>query len=252
LGKKLILNANRRHMHRRYAAMSRMTAKDIMTSPVFSVSPDTPLQRVAWLLTEYHISGVPVVDRKDQLRGVVSEADLLPKEAGLSAFFKPTFLIPGFSNEARVQIRKFQGRTAGELMTPDPITANENTPVKELASTMIEHNINRIPIVRSGRLVGIVSRNDVLKVFKRSDETLENVVQDRIREDLWIDLDKLQIAVQDGVVRISGSVAVRSEIGLIESYVREIDGVISIDVSGIHYEVDDVTFRLPTGFRGLL
>jgi CBS domain-containing protein len=231
--------------------MRRMTAKDIMTFPVITVSPDTALQKVALILTEYHISGVPVVDKKGKLRGVLSEADLIPKEAGLSAFFEPAFFLPGFSNEAKAQLHKFEAKTAWDAMTPDPITADENTSVKELASMMIKDKIKRIPIERSGKLVGIVSRNDILKVFARPDEVVEELIRDWLQEDLWIDVDNLEIAVQKGVVTVSGSVGRRSKIGLIESAVREIDGVISVDISGIQYELDDLASLLPTGFRAL-
>jgi osmotically-inducible protein OsmY len=104
---------------------------------------------------------------------------------------------------------------------------------------MIRHRINRIPIVREGKVVGIVSRNDVLRALARTDEELAALVRETILRDLWIDADALDIQVRDGVVTIRGRVDRRGDISLIESYVRRIDGVVDVDVQGLTYALDE-------------
>lgn len=224
--------------------MSTVTAKDIMSSsPLITVTPDASLQEIARVLTDYRISGVPVVTDEGKLVGIVSEADLLPKEAG--NHLRTIFV---WSEKAKRLLRKFEGTTARELMTAEVITAHEATPVKSLASMMIANQINRVPIVRGDKPVGIVSRNDVLKVFSRSDKTLEGEIKSQVAKDLGTVEHGLAITVHEGVVSMSGRIALRTEADLIASFVRTIDGVVAVDTKNLTFEYDDVITRMPIGF----
>lgn len=219
--------------------MNRLKAKDVMSRPVITVRPETPIAEIARALTEHHISGVPVVDDQGRLVGIVTEADLLLKEAGPGGFPKLAFFLPARSKEVQEQLRRYEGKVARDVMTREVITATEETPLRELAALLARNRINRIPIVRNDQVVGIVSRNDVLKAFNRSDETLDEEVRQTLIYDLWIDPKPLEIRVENGVVTIRGKVERKSEIGLIEKFVRAIDGVVGVDVVDLSYDFDD-------------
>lgn len=210
-----------------------------MSHPVITVRPDIPIPEIAKILTEHRISGVPVVDDQGRLVGIVTEADLLLKEAGPGGLPKLAFFLPARSKEVQEQLRRYEGKVAADMMTQEVITATEETPLRELAALMARNQINRIPILRDDQVVGIVSRNDVLKAFTRSDETLHQEARQTLVHDLRIDPEPLDIQVKDGVVTILGQVERKSEVGLMEMSVRAIDGVVSVDVSGLTYDVDD-------------
>lgn len=114
-----------------------VTAGEIMSRDVISVLPDMSVADTSDLLTRYRIHGAPVVDEADQLVGMVSLVDLV----------------------GRV------GNTVADLMTPDPVTASEDAPVEEIAGLMLEQMVRRIPIVEGGRVTGIVSASDIVRVF---------------------------------------------------------------------------------------
>ncbi|HKS71197.1 MAG TPA: CBS domain-containing protein [Ktedonobacterales bacterium] len=114
-----------------------MIARDIMTSQVVSVSPSAPIREVADLLAEYRISGVPVVDEQGQMLGLVTEADLISK----------------------------QGKTAADIMSARVVTVQEATPVDEIAQILTSNRFKRVPVMRDERLVGIVSRADIVRMM---------------------------------------------------------------------------------------
>ena len=114
-----------------------MNARDIMTSQVVSVSSSAPIREVADVLAEYRISGVPVVDEQGQMLGLVTEADLISK----------------------------QGKTAADIMSPRVVTVREATPVDEVAQILTSNRFKRVPVMREDRLVGIVSRADIVRMM---------------------------------------------------------------------------------------
>ena len=130
--------------------MKRKTAKDVMTTPVIAVRTSDTVGRVARTLLRHRISGVPVLDDFGLMVGIVSEGDLLARRAD-----------------------RF---TAEDVMTPTVFTADEGTPVTEVARRMVRHQINRIPIVRGEELVGIVTRADVLNEHAETSERDAEVV----------------------------------------------------------------------------
>jgi CBS-domain-containing membrane protein len=210
-----------------------------MTYPVITVSPDAPIQEIARILTEHRISGVPVVDNNAKLAGIITEADLLLKEAGPEGIPKLALFIPHLMREKTEQLRRYEGKVARDIMTREVITAAEETPVRKLAALLARNRINRIPILRGDIVVGIVSRNDILKAFNQPDERLRQQVLDLLRDDLWIRPESLEIRVKDGLVTIRGEVARKSEVMLIADFVRGLDGVIDVGVSDLAYSIDD-------------
>ncbi len=220
----------------------RLQAKDVMTSPVITVSPDTPVKEVAQLLLTHHISGVPVVS-DGKLVGIVTEADLLYKErpeteeGGLLRLLRR-----GQLAEAE---RKAEGLVARDVMTSPVVTVTEDTPLREVASLMARRQINRVPVLRGDQVVGIVSRADVLRALVRADDELKQAVQRALLEELWIDPSGLRIEVHEGVVILEGEVDRRSDKELAERWVSTIDGVVRVE-SRLTYRFDDRQARMET------
>ena len=139
-----------------------MLAKDVMTENVISVSEDSPIHEVVGLLLKYRISGVPVVDGGRKVVGMISEGDLLRPEAASRAPTRRPWWLQAVSAGQTVSYEKAHGRTAGAVMTRNVITVDEDTPVNEIAGLLEQHHIKRVPALRDGRLVGIVSRANLL------------------------------------------------------------------------------------------
>src|SRR6516162_7632932 len=139
-----------------------MLAKDVMTENVISVSEDSPIHEVVGLLLKYRISGVPVVDGGRKVVGMISEGDLLRPEAASRAPTQRPWWLQAVSAGQTVSYEKAHGRTAGAVMTRNVITVDEDTSVNEIAGLLEQHHIKRVPVLRDGRLVGIVSRANLL------------------------------------------------------------------------------------------
>ncbi len=178
-----------------------MLVRDIMTTPVVTVRPETPLKEVARLLVERRISGVPVVDADGRVLGVVSEADFLVREAGEAR--SPRHLLWWFvAPRETVQSARLRSTTAGGAMTSPAITIGPDRPLSEAAALMARSKVNRLPVVEAGQLVGIVSRADIVRAFARSDEVLFEIVRDTLRA-----VDGLRVvSVRDGIVILAGTV----------------------------------------------
>ena len=145
-----------------------MKAKDIMNTKVITVHPKTKVEDIAKVLSKENISGVPVVD-DEKLVGIVSEGDLLHKEANprvpiiypISAL--GSFIAPGDYKKYEDDLKKFVATEAEQIMSKKVITATEDIDIKELASIMVDKKVNRIPILKSDKLVGIVTRSDIIR-----------------------------------------------------------------------------------------
>jgi len=151
-----------------------MQAKEIMTSPVFTVSPQTPVAQIARLLREKHISGVPVVDEAGTLVGIVTEIDLIKRHARvhfpiyLTLLDNPIFL--GSPRRYVEDVRHALGTTAREIMTQPVRTATPETDVQEIATLMVDERANPIPILDGrGVLVGIVSHTDIVRLVEQAE-----------------------------------------------------------------------------------
>lgn len=145
-------------------------AKDIMETAVITVSPETSIKELAEVLTRNKISGVPVVNSSGNLLGIVTEGDLLHKEISPSA---PVSFAPVFGGLASLKdfqkyqedVKKLSAMTAEEIMTSKLYTVEANADIKEISQIMMNNNVNRVPVVEDGKLLGIVSRSDVIKTL---------------------------------------------------------------------------------------
>ena len=175
------------------------TVKDLMTTEVVAVRRDTSFKEMAATLRQYRVSALPVVDDAERVIGVVSEADLLAKEA---------LADPGVMAEVlhHKDVRKAEGLTAGELMTQPAVTAAPDDPVEQVARMMHFMRVKRLPVVNSGgQLVGIVSRSDVLAVFDRPDEDIrKEIVDTMLLHEFLIDPRVFKVTVESGVVTMEG------------------------------------------------
>jgi len=144
-----------------------MLAKDIMTKDVITVRPDEKVEKVAQMLVENKISGIPVVDENHHVLGIVSEKDLIIRASELKVPFYLTLFdsIIFLENPIRFNnnLKKYTALHVKDAMTTKVISVEEDAPVSEVVDIMQKNEINRVPVVRHGKLIGIITRNDILK-----------------------------------------------------------------------------------------
>lgn len=219
-----------------------MRVEDVMSVDVVTVSPSTPIKEVARLLATYGVSGFPVVDDEGHVRGVVSEGDILLKEGGVanSEGHPYHWLFGGDPGGAL----KREARCAAEAMTTPAVTIEPGRSVAEAARIMVERSVNRLPVVREGRLVGIVTRADLVRVFARTDHEIEREIRDDVLlHTLWIDPARMRIAVSGGEVTVGGELETRTEAELVAGYIGRVPGVVSVDDSRLRWREDDLARR---------
>ncbi|MER8373481.1 CBS domain-containing protein [Mesorhizobium sp. M1406] len=203
-----------------------MKAKDVMTANVVTVSPDHSVRHAARIMLDHRISGMPVLDDDSRLVGIVSEGDfLLRSELGAAA-----------PSEARGYVKSHSWKVA-DLMTPDVVAAEEETPIERIAALMREHGIKRIPVMRGRRLVGVVSRADLLRVViaakfhddtAAGDDAIRRSILTRLQKDAGFKGDAITITVSDGLVHFSGMVSSQNErdaVRVVAEGVRGVKGV---------------------------
>lgn len=202
-----------------------MNVRDLMTTDVVVAHPTTPLKAVAHLLVEHRIGGLPVVDEARRVVGVLSEADFLVKEAGERGRPGPLGWLLWGAREAAVERHRIHAVTAGEAMTRPAVTISADRPVREAARVMTETGINRLPVVEAGRLVGIVTRADLVRAFARTDDELLAAARHAVRA-----VDGLTVtSVLDGVVTLAGMVSHPAVAESATRVVAEIEGVVAVD-----------------------
>jgi CBS domain-containing protein len=210
-----------------------MRVETIMTRDVLTVAAGTPLKEVAALLTANHISGVPVADSDGTVLGVVSEADILCKEEGFPP--NPGRLSGWLLRRIDGELDKIGARTAADAMTAPALTVRPAQQVSEVARLMVGHRINRLPVVADGRLVGIVSRADLVRAFNRPDVELEHEIREEVLFGVFVlSPDAFNVTVKDGVVRIEGTVRTAADAESITRYVRGVPGVLDV-TSELHW-----------------
>jgi CBS domain-containing protein len=195
-----------------------MRAMDVMTTNVITVDPDTSVQALATLLSERGISGVPVLGKDNRLVGIVSEGDLLHRtETGTARRTerrRSRWLDAiGSDQEAAREYVKAHGRTVREIMTPEVISVSDTTDLADIATLLETKRIRRVPVLRDGKLVGIVSRANLVRALAmtKSEPPIEVDSDDRtIREKLlaelkgqeWVHMWAADIIVRDRVVHL--------------------------------------------------
>ena len=205
-----------------------MRVKDLMTENVLTVRSSTQLKDAAALLAEHRISGLPVVDDENHVLGVLSEGDILYKESGTKD--RPGFLDRLLSVPPTGLDLKLGAKTVGEAMSAPAVTIGPKRPVTEAASSMIDEGVNRLPVVDDeDRLIGIITRADLVRAFVRSDaEIAQEIRDDVLRKTLWLEPDTVQVQVARGEVRLSGEVETRTDAELIPTFVQRVPGVVAV------------------------
>ena len=146
-----------------------LKVKDIMTTEIITVSPETEIVQATKLLLENRINGVPVLDETGRLVGILCQSDLIAQQQKLpipSFFTLLDGLIPLISKkQIDKQVRKIAAVTVAEAMTPNPVTVQPSTNIQEVAALMVDRNFHTIPVVDEGELVGIVGKEDILRTL---------------------------------------------------------------------------------------
>ncbi|KQV66359.1 CBS domain-containing protein [Rhizobium sp. Root1220] len=191
-----------------------MRVKDVMTTKITKVSPDNGVRQAAQVMLDNHVSGVPVVDDEGRLVGVLSEGDLIRRTELISATITSSedMALPSEAR-ANAYIRRSSWRV-GDAMTPDPVVIDEEASLAHVAKLMHERHIKRIPVVRDGKLVGIVSRADLLQAIlvalpddtAGGDEGIQRSIVARFGENTGLEGLDLSVTVDQGIVHIWGSV----------------------------------------------
>ena len=212
-----------------------MRVDEVMTRDVLTVSPSTSLKAVAPLFAARRISGLPVVE-EGRLVGVLSESDIVAKETS------------GYENgavpaaEERHLRRERAAETVAEAMTTEVVTIEPWESVWAAADRMIVNDVRRLPVVTRGRLVGIVTRTDLIRAFARSDAAVEHDVREQLLPSVGLGPEELDVRVARGVVTIEGSVPSDLVADCLHATVHLVPGVVRVE-----WLVD---VRVPTAARG--
>ena len=215
--------------------MRHRTVADLMTRSVVRARRDMPFKEIVKLLADNDITAVPVVDELERPVGVVSEADLLRKTS-TQADTSGRMPLPHPEAWERA---KAEGVSAEELMSAPAVCARPEWTVVEAARRMADHNVKRLPVVdEADRLLGIVSRGDLLRIFLRRDDAIhDEITRDVLHETLGL-ASEVTAQVHRGQVTLGGSVESKSLIPLIERLCRGVDGVVSVS-EHIAYRTED-------------
>ncbi|MCX4904033.1 CBS domain-containing protein [Streptomyces sp. NBC_00878] len=217
----------------------------VMTSDVVRVSATPPFKEIAALLAEHRISGLPVVDDDEKVIGVISETDLMLRQAQQAEpGHERLRWRPRLTRAARRADTKARARTAGQLMSSPAITVPVDASIAGAARTMAEHRVERLPVLdEEGRLVGIVTRHDLLQVFLRPDEDIRaEIVDEVLVRALWLAPQAIGVTVTEGVVTLDGQLERASEVPIAVSMSGQVDGVVAV-VDHLTHRYDDTHQR---------
>nr|BFD81801.1 CBS domain-containing protein [Streptomyces sp. Xyl84] len=221
----------------------------VMTDDVVRAQYGTPFKEVARMLDEHRISGLPVVDDDEHVIGVVSETDLMTRQVLETGSREPGRHFRALlTMTARRQAVKAKARTAGQLMTQPPVTVHADETIVEAARTMAERQVERLPVIDDeDRLVGIVTRRDLLQVFLRPDPDIrEEVIREVLVNTLGAAPRSIAVSVAEGVVTLDGRLERRSDTEVAVSMTRQVDGVVDV-VDRLTHRIDDSHVHLDDG-----
>jgi CBS domain-containing protein len=204
------------------------TVKDVMSIEVVAVRRGASFKEMAASLRQYRVSAFPVIDDDGKVIGVVSEADLLAKEALADGQAGIPAAVTGLLHHK--QQEKGEALTAGDLMTHPAVTVRPEDTVEHAARMMYTLQVKRLPVVDAGgHLIGIVSRSDVLAVFDRPDsEIFAEITDDVILHELLIDPAMFMVTVRDGVVTIQGNLESANLGHELVNRIRHVRGVVAV------------------------
>ncbi|MGE3267693.1 MAG: CBS domain-containing protein [Chloroflexota bacterium] len=221
-----------------------MRARKIMSTALVTVDRTTPIREVIHLLIDHRISGVPVVD-DGAVVGIISEGDLILRERAYRQRGGMAFLAQQLFEDHEklaVEYRKAHGLVAEDVMSGPVITVLPGTPVEEIAHLMAERQIKRVPVVEDGRLVGIVSRGDILRAaYERelaveaspngrpqTDQEIVNRLLSVLGSEPWVEISHIRPSCQDGVLTLNGEVESEAEREAVEVAARGLAGIRSV------------------------
>jgi CBS domain-containing protein len=212
-----------------------MKAKDIMTGSVLKVSPETSIAEAAKIMMANRISGLPVVDGDGHLLGIVTEGDMLRRSEILGEH--PWRSTPPAPSEERAEAYvKSHGNKVGDVMTREVVTIDENEPVDRVALLLESHGIKRVPVVKDGRIIGIVSRANLLRTLAATgartaqpqDGQLRSAILTAIARDAGVRAELVDVTVSDGVAFLWGNVASEAEREAVRVIAENMHGITSV------------------------
>ncbi|WP_051795885.1 CBS domain-containing protein [Streptomyces sp. NRRL S-87] len=235
--------------------MQHVKVADLMTDDVVSVAPETPVKDVAKVLAQHDITGVPVLDEEDRVLGIVSQTDLLARVGAAGA----EGAVPTGSRQwpdgsgprwpagtGPEDPAAGQGSavpspvTARELMSAPAVTVHADEPAADAARLMTRRGVERLPVVDvEDRLVGIVTRRDLLRLFLRPDAEIRHRVEDDVLSGvLGAPADAVEVHVVDGIVTLTGRLDRTSQLPVLRHLVEQVDGVVAV-ASRVTARTDD-------------
>src|SRR5260370_11381584 len=191
-----------------------MRAHQIMTRPVITVAPETTIVEAANTMLQKHVSGLPVVNEAGKLVGIISEGDFIRRSEIGTQRRRGQFLrfILGSGKEANDFVHE-HGRKVAEIMTQEPLTITEDTALEEIVELMEKNKVKRLPVIRDNKVVGIISRANLLQAVASltpqiphptpDDDHIRNRVIDAIEKNDWCPFG-LSVIVRDGIVHLRG------------------------------------------------
>ncbi|MGQ9371967.1 CBS domain-containing protein [Azospirillum sp. ST 5-10] len=221
-----------------------MQAKDVMTAPVITVAPETPVPDIAALLLERRISGVPVCDGAGHLVGILTEGDLLHRaETGTERRRSRWLELFTGGRDRAAEYVKSHGSRAADVMTRRVVTVAPDTELAEIASLMERERVKRVPVCAEGKLVGIVSRANLLHglvAYRQgkagaagadvgSDAAIRHQLMAQLADEPWINLNQINIVVSDGVVHLWGVVETDEQRHALRVAAESVSGVKAIE-----------------------
>ena len=217
-----------------------MNVKDVMTPHVLAVSPDEFVIVAARLMLEKKISGLPVVDDSEKLVGVVTEGDFLRRAETGTKRHRPRwvefFLGPGRLAEEYVQ---FSGRKVSDVMTPDVRIVTLDAPLEDVVRLMERHHIKRVPVVEGGKIVGIVTRANLLHAMASfvhevappsvEDKAIRGKILAELKTQPWASVSAVDVSVRNGVVQLSGTVTDEKQRQALRVAAENVSGVKKVE-----------------------
>lgn len=219
-----------------------MHARDIMTAPAITASPQASILDVVTLMLENRISALPIVDEGGAVVGLVSEGDLIRRsEIGARDYSSWWLAAVGGKVRLAEEFVKTHGMTAADIMTPDVVIVTADTPVWQIAETLEKNKIKRVPVIADGALVGVVSRANLLQALatqreklmdspSSDDRSIRDTLLKTLEGEAWSDLSHLNVVVLEGVVHYWGLVRSDAE--------RQALKVAAEEITGVHDVVD--------------
>jgi len=209
----------------------KVKVEDVMTREVIAAREETPYKDLARLMSDHGVSGIPILDDDRRLIGIVTEADLLLAEE--SGPEHPHLLLRWLENPKRLAALRHEaeGVRAADVMTTHVVTVRPEDDVRKAAKVLLDAGVKRLPVVDGNRrVVGIVSRRDLLRPYLRSDEDIrEEVTEEVIQRVMAIDPRSVTVRVRDGVVGLEGQVEKKSVKEILVELVHRVDGVLGVD-----------------------